>query len=40
MKIVGIDHNDALPDVRRFYTFDPLSNLIEFIQNGDGISQG
>jgi catechol 2,3-dioxygenase-like lactoylglutathione lyase family enzyme len=31
--------DDAVPNVRRFYTADPFGNRIELIQNGDGFSQ-
>lgn len=31
--------DDALPGRKRFHTFDPFGNRLEFMQNGDGFSQ-
>ncbi len=36
---VRVVPDEALPDVRRFYAFDPFGNRLEFIQDGDGFSQ-
>jgi catechol 2,3-dioxygenase-like lactoylglutathione lyase family enzyme len=36
---VQVVSDETLPNVRRFYAYDPFGNRIEFIQNGDGFSQ-
>jgi catechol 2,3-dioxygenase-like lactoylglutathione lyase family enzyme len=37
---VATTPDDSLPGVRRCYAADPFGNRIEFIQDGDGFSQG
>ncbi|MCB8922208.1 MAG: glyoxalase [Ardenticatenaceae bacterium] len=36
---VPVQWDDALPDVRRFYAFDPFGNRLELVQDGEGLSQ-
>lgn len=37
---VAVRPDSEVPNVRRFYADDPFGNRIEFIQQGDGFSQG
>jgi hypothetical protein len=36
---VELSADNVLPDVHRFYAYDPFGNRIEFIQDGQGFSQ-
>lgn len=36
---VEVIPDEALPEVRRCYAFDPFGNRVEFIQDGDGFGQ-
>lgn len=37
---IALTADETVPGVRRFYAADPFGNRLEFIQEGDGFSQG